>query len=173
MSSLEFVHPDPVFVPQWHVWRQHEQARLHNPIEDEHESELLARVLLQKAELGQLEEGKIHRWFVLEGKEVVGTVAIEQYNPRMRSASFGYHIAPNCAGRGLGTQIVRQFIKDVFFKTTIDRLIATVHKDNIASKKILSKVGFVFEGTLRQYLIVRGERVDFELYSILRTDSVS
>ena len=52
----------------------------------------------------------------------------------------------------------------------IERLVATVHKDNIASHKILKKVGFTHEGTLRKYLIVQGERTDFEQYSFLRSD---
>jgi ribosomal-protein-alanine N-acetyltransferase len=50
------------------------------------------------------------------------------------------------------------------------RIEARTMLDNIASQKLLEKVGFKKEGILRGYRIIRGEPIDVVLYSITRND---
>ena len=45
------------------------------------------------------------------------------------------------------------------------RIQATVLEANLASRRVLDKCGFAFEGTLRNLRIVRGRPSDFLLYA--------
>ena len=54
--------------------------------------------------------------------------------------------------------------------TGIARVQATVEPWNVASQRVLEKVGFVREGLLRSYSSWRGERQDVLLYSLIPSD---
>jgi [ribosomal protein S5]-alanine N-acetyltransferase len=54
--------------------------------------------------------------------------------------------------------------------TGIERIQATVEPWNLASQRVLEKVGFVREGLLRSYASWGDERQDVYLYSLLRSD---
>ncbi|HSM52340.1 MAG TPA: GNAT family protein, partial [Thermoanaerobaculia bacterium] len=41
---------------------------------------------------------------------------------------------------------------------------------NVASQRLLARLGFREEGVLRGYFRLRGERVDNRLFALLRTD---
>src|SRR5690606_31841779 len=121
-------------------------------------------------DFSQLNDHKNLRWFAVLNDLPVGTIGLDRINTRMKSASIGYQVGAEFAGKGLGTRMVREFIRAVFSETNIERLTATVHFENLASQRVLEKVGFIKEGLLRQYLIISGKRVDFYAYAILRDE---
>ena len=55
-----------------------------------------------------------------------------------------------------------------FKKLEMHRIFATTSPDNVASIRILEKIGMKKEGYLRQNLLVRGAWRDSVLYSILQ-----
>jgi ribosomal-protein-alanine N-acetyltransferase len=50
------------------------------------------------------------------------------------------------------------------------RLWARFHAGNQASQRLLEKLGFVYEGTLRGHILRDGERRDCVLYGKLKSD---
>lgn len=56
-------------------------------------------------------------------------------------------------------------------ETGIARIQATVEPWNVASQRVLDKLGFVREGLLRSYSSWHGGRQDVVLYSLLASDS--
>jgi RimJ/RimL family protein N-acetyltransferase len=58
----------------------------------------------------------------------------------------------------------------LFLSRDIVRIQAHTDLRNVASQKVLEKVGFKKEGTIRKNLFVRGEWRDAYLYSILREE---
>ncbi len=56
--------------------------------------------------------------------------------------------------------------------TGIARIQATVEPRNLASQRLLEKLGFVREGLLRSYSAWRGGRQDVFLYSLLTDDLI-
>ena len=163
--TLEFIPAEEEFGALWFKWRQDPIARSHNPIHDQNELETIAQLWTQKGDFNDLRDGKTHRWFVLENRIAVGTVALERVNNRMKTATLGYQVGTEFSGRGLGTSMVKEFIKLIFANTDLYRIEATVHTENIASQKILEKVDFHKEGRLRKFVIIGEKRVDFYLYS--------
>jgi RimJ/RimL family protein N-acetyltransferase len=56
----------------------------------------------------------------------------------------------------------------LFLSREVMRIQACTDTRNLASQKVLEKAGFKKEGTMRQYLFMRGQHRDACLFSILR-----
>ena len=85
-------------------------------------------------------------------------------------AEFGYALATAYQHRGLMAPAIEQLLADLFLNTAIERLEARCSVENVASQKVLDRLGFRREGLLRGYFRLRGERVDNYLYAMLRED---
>jgi len=66
---------------------------------------------------------------------------------------LGYVIGKKHWNKGIMTEVVRQMIAEGFRGTTIFRVGATCHTENIASARVLEKAGMVREGILRRYIL--------------------
>ena len=58
----------------------------------------------------------------------------------------------------------------VFAKSDIIRIYAEPFAYNIASCRVLEKVGFQYEGTLRSNAVKNGKVIDMEMYSLLKEE---
>jgi RimJ/RimL family protein N-acetyltransferase len=83
---------------------------------------------------------------------------------------IGYCVVPDERGRGYCTEAVEIMVDYLFLSRDIVRIQAHTDLRNVASQKVLEKVGFKKEGTIRKNLFVRGEWRDAYLYSILREE---
>jgi RimJ/RimL family protein N-acetyltransferase len=84
-------------------------------------------------------------------------------------AEVGYIIDPHGRGRGYATRAVRLVARWVLDDLGIGRLQARTHPDNVASQRVLERVGFQREGLARSahVLPVSGERIDCLMWSSL------
>jgi RimJ/RimL family protein N-acetyltransferase len=86
-------------------------------------------------------------------------------------AEIGYWAAAHCRGRGVTTEAVTAVCQWGLTSGGVQRLEWYAEVGNIASRRVAEKVGFVVEGTLRQFLVHGdGERVDAWVASLLRAD---
>jgi len=83
---------------------------------------------------------------------------------------IGYDLIPNERGKGYCSEAVNIMVDYLFMSRDIMRIQAATDMRNLASQKVLEKVGFKKEGTLRKCGFVRGEWRDDYLYSILREE---
>ena len=82
---------------------------------------------------------------------------------------IGYYLGEPFWGRGIGTKALSQMVGVVFdHYPEVVRIYATPYKFNEASKTLLKKVGFSYDGCLRCGAIKNGVHVDCEVYSMLR-----
>jgi ribosomal-protein-alanine N-acetyltransferase len=77
-----------------------------------------------------------------------GTVLgrINLYEVEDRSAVVGYRIAENAAGRGVATSALRELCRVAAEQYGIDTLRAATTNENVASQRVLEKVGFASVG---------------------------
>ena len=68
------------------------------------------------------------------------------------------------------TEAVRQICEYVFDRSDIIRIYAEPFANNIASCRVLEKVGFQYEGTLRNNAVKNGEVIDMKMYSLLKAE---
>ena len=70
--------------------------------------------------------------------------------------------------RGIMPRALELLLVDLFDHTRLRRIEARCAVDNIASQKVLSRIGFEREGRLKEYFVLRGEAIDNYLYAKLR-----
>jgi ribosomal-protein-alanine N-acetyltransferase len=105
---------------------------------------------------------------VFEG-QVVGRVALT-VDRANATAALGYGILRSCWGRGIATEAARAAVDYAFEAFELAKVGARVDPRNIASVRVLEKLGMQLEGVLRSQLLRRGERVDRAYYGILREE---
>lgn len=84
-------------------------------------------------------------------------------------ATIGYTLAPEHQGRGLASEAVGAVV-DRLFEHGIHRVAATLDPDNVASARLVERLGFRYEGRLREASYARGGWTDDECYAVLPTD---
>jgi RimJ/RimL family protein N-acetyltransferase len=109
------------------------------------------------------------RWFIIEKKDESKIGSIGHF-PAGKLFEIGYAIIPSERGKGCCTEAVKIMVDYLFLSKDIGRIQAHTDIRNVASQKVLEKVGFKKEGTIRKSNFIRGEWRDMYLYSILRDD---
>ena len=87
-----------------------------------------------------------------------------------RFLEIGYTFLPNERGKGYCTEAATMMVDYLFLSKDVRRIQAETDERNIASQRVLEKVGFKKEGILRKIVFIRGEWRDAYLYSILREE---
>lgn len=85
------------------------------------------------------------------------------------SAFLGYAIDEAHAGHGYATYAVR-WITDAAFEHGLHRVQAAVRLENEASRRVLEKAGFRYEGRALRYLNVEGQWRDHDIFAITSED---
>ncbi|MEO8397647.1 MAG: GNAT family protein, partial [Chloroflexota bacterium] len=85
-------------------------------------------------------------------------------------ADISYALHQGYWGRGLMGQAAERIARYGFDTLKLNRLSAAVFPDNLASLRILEKLGMIREGCLRQYRSTRGAREDVLIYAALRAE---
>ncbi len=78
----------------------------------------------------------------------LGWCSLNRWNPDFRSASVGYCFAEAAWGHGYATEAARALLGWAFDTLDLNRVQAEADTRNVASARVLEKLGFVREGTL-------------------------
>src|SRR3954468_21064818 len=100
----------------------------------------------------------------------LGWCGVTQWNPDYRSASLGYCLGEAAWGQGFATEAAGALVQWAFDTFDLNRLQAEADTRNVASGRVLEKLGFVHEGTLREDCIVNGDVSDSWVYGLLRPE---
>lgn len=101
----------------------------------------------------------------------VGVISLE-FRPDVyrKSAEIGYWLGEKAWGHGVATEAVKQLIQYAFEQFDLERIEARVFGWNPASKRVLLKVGFQLEGTIRNGVFKDGRLTDEFIYGILKNE---
>ena len=100
----------------------------------------------------------------------IGWCSLTRWNPDYRSASLGYCLGDAAWGHGYATEAARAVLQWGFDTLDLNRVQADTDTRNVASARVLDKVGFVREGTLREDCVVNGEVSDSWVFGLLRRE---
>lgn len=107
----------------------------------------------------------------LASGRVVGTLGFNLlFPPEQKVADFGYGLAPECWGTGLFTAAARLALGFGFNILGLERVQVMTVADNAGSVKGVERLGFIREGTLRQFYALAGGRRDCAVFGLLRRD---
>jgi RimJ/RimL family protein N-acetyltransferase len=102
-----------------------------------------------------------------DGDEVVGGCRLSIESPEHREGSIGYSLARAHWGRGYATELAGGLLRLGFEALGLHRIWAIVEPENIASARVLEKLGMQREGRLRDHRYAKGRWRDSVLYAIL------
>ena len=100
----------------------------------------------------------------------IGWCGLVKWNPSHRSARMGYCLDDAVWGQGFATETVGAVLQWAFDKLDLNRVHAETDTRNAASSRVLEKLRFVREGTLREDCIVDGEITDSWVFGLLRRE---
>jgi ribosomal-protein-alanine N-acetyltransferase len=151
-------------------WRAEESVRRHQPLQEVPISQLRAE--LEGQEVRDLYRGRGERfvWIIEEEGDPCGWITLVVGNWEHGLAELGYALSSAFQGRGVMAAALGLLLPDLFLHTTLERIEARCAVGNVASQRVLEKLGFVREGLLRGYFALHGKRVDHHLYALLRRD---
>lgn len=123
----------------------------------------------------RFEAGKGLRWGIEERAtgRLVGDIGFNGFEPEDYSGDIGYILAPTAWGRGIATEAVAAVVRygfERFDRFRLNRIEAVTDPENGASQRVLTKLGFTYEGLLRHHRFEKGRFVDECCFSFLRSD---
>lgn len=111
--------------------------------------------------------------FSIVEKEIGSMVGAGELNVRdnhNKAGEIGYIVNPDYWGKGIATEAAKLLIDFGFEQLNLHRIYATCDPRNIASGKVLEKIGMVQEGRMREDLLIKDGWRDSFLYSILEKE---
>ena len=86
------------------------------------------------------------------------------------TAEIGYWLGEEYWGRGIISEALPAFTQWVWRNRDFERLWAGVYDGNLASRRLLEKAGYLYEGTMKGHVRKEGVVRDLHLYGMERTD---
>lgn len=111
------------------------------------------------------------RWAITikENDEMVGTIGYKNWDTRSCKGEISYELKPKYWSMGYVTEALKKVV-DYGFENGLNRIEAWDMEGNIASKRVLEKSGFRYEGTWREHTYWDGKMHNIEWFSILRKE---
>jgi len=113
------------------------------------------------------------RDFIIETKdgEPIGLTGLREIDRRHGTAECFCVIGDKSFwGKGIGTQVHSVLIKWAFDELNLHKIWAVVYTNNAAVLRLVEKLGFKIEGTLRQEKYIGGKRIDLLRIGVLRNE---
>lgn len=155
-DALYAIYSDPIVMRYWSYspWTEHSQVddylrRDHDYVGDG----LIAWAIARR-----------------EDDVLIGTTTLVGIDHAQGRADIGYALSRDQWGKGLAQEAVRLALSHAFDAMQLRRIEADADPRNVASCRLLERIGFIREGFLRERWMVAGELQDTALYGLLRKD---
>ncbi|KEK24610.1 GNAT family N-acetyltransferase [Bacillus gaemokensis] len=106
----------------------------------------------------------------LESNKIIGSCGYNSLDFKNAKAEIGYDISKAFWGKGYAPEAILALIDYAFSTLGFNRIEAKAEPENINSIKVLQKLNFTFEGTMRMCEKSKEKFIDLSIYSKLMTD---
>lgn len=108
----------------------------------------------------------------LSNSKTIGMIMLENLDWKNRTVSFGCKLHPFSKDRIKGDIVdaINGMLQYVFFELGINCVYGVLQEENVFSRKLCKKIGFVEEGTLRQRVYKSGKYKNLISVSMLREE---
>ncbi|NLD72262.1 MAG: GNAT family N-acetyltransferase [Chloroflexi bacterium] len=104
-----------------------------------------------------------------EERLLIGAIGLT-FAERHHRAEMGYWIAADRWGQGYGTEAARAVLRYAFAERGLHKVMATHLAPNVASGRVMLKIGMSQEGVQREHVLKNDRYEDLVLYGILREE---
>lgn len=111
-----------------------------------------------------------HGLFLKDTDEYIGEAGVLSFKQPNNRAVVGYNLLPEYWGKGYATEITKALVQYLFTERNAARIEALVQEENIGSRKVLEKSGFIKEGLLRNFAFINGIYKNVCYYGLIRED---
>lgn len=152
----------------YQYWSDSEVTRYMNiePFEDPFQAKTMIDLLNHL-----FEKGEAIRWGIVE-KETGCLIGTCGYNSGYRigasAVEIGYDLGREYWGKGFMAEALKSIIDHGFNEAGMKRIEAYVMPDNIRSRNLLIKLGFKYEGKLKNHGFYKGEYQDEYIFSLTK-----
>ncbi|RUS58557.1 N-acetyltransferase [Pseudorhodobacter sp. E13] len=106
-----------------------------------------------------------------DDQQLVGAITLDNIRRGpAQAATVGYWIGAPFARQGLMREAIRAMVHHAFTHLDLSRVEAACLPENTASRGVLEKTGFKYEGVAQSYLQIAGRWRNHVLYANLRGD---
>ncbi len=118
------------------------------------------------------QENGIHEYKAIRfDGELIGGIGFKlSYGINSHKDEIAYWLASPFRNKGIVTKAIIASCQDAFIRRRLKRIEAIPFDHNAVSSRVLEKVGFKYEGTLRNFFQKKGEEIDVKMYSLLPED---
>lgn len=127
--------------------------------------------LLEKY-IGSYEKEDYYRWAIIlkESGECIGQIAYFLVDSKNHFAEIEYCIGSKFQCNGYATEATKAVIRYGFEQIKLHKVQICTKEINAASKRVIEKCGFTYEGTLRDYFYMNGAYIGRLYFSILHNE---
>ena len=102
--------------------------------------------------------------------EFCGAGGFNGLDKQHQKAEIGLWLLKEFWGKGILKEVMPKLFELGFTSLALNRIEGFVVSDNSKCKAALEKINFQYEGTMREYEIKNGEKIDVDFYAILKSD---
>ena len=116
--------------------------------------------------------GEFYDWAITlsdDGK-MIGTCGFTRFDFNSNLAEVGYVVNPEYHNNGYASEALCAVINFGFKRLALRRIEARHIEGNFASRRVMEKVGMMYEGTLRSSLLVKGDYKNICICSLINND---
>lgn len=118
------------------------------------------------------ERHEVFAWGItLKGKDtVIGICTLWNFDPSFHCVEIGYELHPAYGRQGIMAEALSAILSCGFTELGLHRIEANPLVGNTPSSRLLLKLGFMYEGTLRQRHFFRGHFEDQQYFGLLKDE---
>jgi ribosomal-protein-alanine N-acetyltransferase len=112
------------------------------------------------------------RWCITlkDYDRLIGTCTLFHFDEGFHRAETGYELNRDFWGKGIMTEAMTAILTFGFNELNLHRIEAVIDIENERSKNLLFKLGFTYEGDLRQRFLFRDQFVDEYYFGLLKDE---
>lgn len=97
--------------------------------------------------------------------KLVGQIVLYDFlGDESKKCSVSYWIDEFCTNRGITTTALKLVVSHAFVSFDVDSIEASIQQENIASIKVVEKIGFTKAGHVKKYMVMAQDKVEHDVY---------
>lgn len=117
----------------------------------------------------QLRAGTGVAFVITYDGELVGQLSVAELSGgALQSSQIGYWVSQHMAGRGIAPTAVALAVDYVFAELGLHRIEVCIRPENVASLRVVEKLGLAYEGRRAAYIHIDGAWRDHDCFVVVR-----